>query len=129
MDDPRFESRQKQGISLPQIVHAVCGTQPASYSIEFGILPRGIKRQGDKSDRSPPSSAVNEGIYTYTPLTWLYGVDRGNVIFTFTFICIVWVTRPMCTPEAKWRFSECYSRRFIQLSQGFEMLSFVLDLQ
>jgi hypothetical protein len=61
-------SAEARNFSLTQIVHAVSGAHPASYSKGIGVLRRGIKRQGYEVDYSPPSSAENEWSYTYTPL-------------------------------------------------------------
>jgi hypothetical protein len=57
------------------------GAHPASYSMDTGILFRGIQRPGREADHSPPSSAEvrNEWSYTSNPPIYLHGMVRINL--------------------------------------------------
>jgi hypothetical protein len=90
-------SAEARYFSFTHIVLAVSGAQPASYSMGIWILPRGIKRQLDQVDHSPPSSAENDWSYTYTPLTRLHGVDRGSVTFYLClYLCLLCKVHDPC---------------------------------
>jgi hypothetical protein len=47
-------------------------------------LSPGVQHSGCEDDHSPQSSAEinNDGSYTFTPATYLYGIDRDNFRLT-----------------------------------------------
>jgi hypothetical protein len=55
-----------RNFSFPQYVQTGCGAHPASYSMETGVFPPRVKREGRFVDYSPLSSAEVRNDWSYT---------------------------------------------------------------